>query len=96
MLSKTHHNRAIASLTVPDGQESHFPHFFLKFRSISLIFPQTFLIFFPILILRVGESPTREGPGYATASQTLNERNKCQKIEIFLSAASYNLEISRR
>ena len=56
--------RAVASLTVPGGQEFHFPHFFLKFQSI---FPQTVLISFIILPLRVGESPTREGPGYATA-----------------------------
>ena len=55
--------RAVASLTVPGGQKFHFPHFFLKFRSI---FPQTLLIVFLILALRVGESPTREGPGYAT------------------------------
>ena len=55
--------RAVTSLTVPGGQEFHFPHFFLKFQSI---FPQTLLIFFLILALRVGESPTREGPGYAT------------------------------
>ena len=41
--------------------------FFLKFWSILLILPQTFLIFFLILALRVGDSPTREGPGYATA-----------------------------
>ena len=61
-----HRHRAVASLTVPGGQEFHFLHFFLKFRSI---FPQTLLIFF-ILALRVGELPTREGPGYATA-QTL-------------------------
>ena len=60
--------RAVASLTVPCGQEFHFPHFFLKFRSIFLIFPQTLLIFFLILALRVGESPTWEGPGYATGS----------------------------
>ena len=59
--------RAVASLTVPGGQEFYFPHFFLKFRSIFLIFPQTLLIFFLILAIRVGESPTREGPGYATA-----------------------------
>ena len=58
--------RAVASLTVPDGQEFHFPHSFLKFRSIFLILPQTFLIFFLILVLRVGDSPTRKGPGYAT------------------------------
>ena len=59
-------NRAVASLTVLGGQEFHFPHFFLKFWSIYLIFPQTLLIFFLILVLRVGGSPTREGPGYAT------------------------------
>ena len=63
----SHHCRAVASLTVPGGQEFHFPHFFLKFRLIFLIFPQTLLIFFLILALRVGESPTWEGPGYATA-----------------------------
>ena len=42
--------------------------FFLKSRSIFLIFPQTLLIFFIILALQVGESPTREGPGYATGN----------------------------
>ena len=62
-------NRAVASLTAPGGQEFHFPHFFLKFRSIFLIFPQTLLIFFLILALRVGKSPTREGPGYATGEE---------------------------
>ena len=50
----------------PGWAELHFPHVFLKFQSIFLIFPQTLLIFFLILALRVGESPTREGPGYAT------------------------------
>ena len=54
--------RAVANLTVPGGQEFHFPYCFLKFRSIFLIFPQTLLIFFLILALRVGESNTREGP----------------------------------
>ena len=62
-------SRAVASLTVPGGQEFHFSHFFLKFWSIYLIFPQTLLIFFLILVLRVGGSPTREGPGYATDKQ---------------------------
>ena len=64
--------RAVASLTVPGGQEFHFPHFLLKFRSIYLVFPQTLLIFFLILVLRVGGSPTREGPGYATATVPVN------------------------
>ena len=58
--------RAVASLTVPSGREFHFPHFFLKVWLIFLIFPQTLLIFFLTLALRVGDSPTREGPGYAT------------------------------
>ena len=39
--------RAVASLAVPGGQEFHFPHFFLKFQSTFLIFPQTLLIFLP-------------------------------------------------
>ena len=60
--------RAVASLTVSGGQEFHFPHFFPKFWSFFLIFPQTFVIFFLILALRVGDSPTREGPGYATVT----------------------------
>ena len=51
-------NRAVASLTVPGGQEFHFPHFLLKFQSIFLIFPQTLLIFFLTLALRVGEYAT--------------------------------------
>ena len=61
----------VVSLTVPGGQEFHFPHFFLKFQSIFLIFPQTSLIFFLILALRVGDSPTRKDPGYATAGDPL-------------------------
>ena len=55
--------RAVASLTVPGGQESHFPHF----SSILINFSSNFTYFFLILVLQVGESPTWEGPGYATA-----------------------------
>ena len=72
--------RAVASLTVPGGQEFHFPHFFLKFRSI---FPQTLLIFFLILALRVGESPTREGPGYATVMPGSSEFKPFVKSLVF-------------
>ena len=54
----------VASLTVPGGQGFHFPHFFPKFWSFFLIFPQTFLIFFLILALRVGDRP----PGKALAT----------------------------
>ena len=46
---------------------SHFDQF-LKY------FPQTFLIFFLILALRVGDSPTREGPGYATVYKVCMSR----------------------
>ena len=67
-----YNTRAVASLTVPGGQEFHFPHFFPKFWSFFLIFPQTFLIFFLILALQVGDSPTREGPGYTTVQHFRN------------------------
>ena len=63
--------RAVASPTVPGGQEFHFPHFSSNFNQFLIFFPfpQTFLIFFLILALRVGELPTREGPGYATGKK---------------------------
>ena len=48
-------SKAVASLTIHVGKISTF-----------LIFPQILLIFFLILALQVGKSPTREGPGYAT------------------------------
>ena len=59
-------NRAVASLMVPGGQEFHFPHFSSKFDKFDLFFPPNFLIFFLSLALQVGNSSTREGPGYAT------------------------------
>ena len=65
-----HFIRAVANLTVRGGQEFHFSHSVLKFRSIFKIFPQTFLIFFLILALRMGDSPTGKGPGYTTAFHT--------------------------
>ena len=42
-------SKVVASLTVSVGKEFHFPHSFLKFQYIFLIFLQTFLIFFLIL-----------------------------------------------
>ena len=70
------------SLSLSLGQGRSQPHspgwarvslssLFLKFRSIFLIFYQTLLIFFFILALRVGDSPTRKDPGYATALGSL-------------------------
>ena len=67
--------RAVASLTTPGGQEFHFPQVSSYFDPFFLIFPQTLLIFFLIWALRVGESPTREGPGYATAYAKLVSRH---------------------
>ena len=75
--------RAVASLTVPGGQEFHFPHFFLKFWSSFLIFPQILLLFFLILALQVGESPTREGPGYATEIDLQNF--VCTKFDLLVT-----------
>ena len=48
--------RAVASLTVPGGQEFHFPHFSSNRDQFFLLFPQTLLIFFLLLALRVGDS----------------------------------------
>ena len=59
-------HRAVASLTVPGGQEFHFPHFSSNCDQFFLNFSRPLLIFFLIQALRVGNSPTREGPGYAT------------------------------
>ena len=39
------------------------------FPQISINFSSNFTYFFLILALQVGESPTREGPGYATARE---------------------------
>ena len=70
--------RAVASLTVLGGQEFHFPHFFLNFSS-------NFTNFLRILIsaIRVGESPTREGPGYATVHCWVVHRNVTLRGELF-------------
>ena len=68
--------RTVASLTVPWARIP-FPHSFLKFWSIILKFPQFVLIFFLILALRLGGSPTRKGPGYATGQRSPNSKIGC-------------------
>ena len=55
----------------PEWAKVELSSFFLKFLSIFSTCPQNFLIFFLTLALRVGNSPTREGPGYATAINTI-------------------------
>ena len=49
------------------GKKAVFPQFFLILLDFPLIFPQFFSIFFLNLGLWVGELPTREDSGYATA-----------------------------
>ena len=66
-----HPGRPVASLTLPGGQDKNISSIFPLFSAFSLIFPQFFLIFFLIEVVRVGESPTRKGPGYATASREI-------------------------
>ena len=48
------------------GQDKSISSIFPHFPVVSLIFPWIVFIFFLILVFRVGDSPTREGPGYAT------------------------------
>ena len=65
--------RAVASLSLPGGQDRNISSILPHFPVGSLIFPQIFFIFFLILVFRVGGSPTREGPGYATGSTEIYE-----------------------
>ena len=58
--------RAVASLSLPGGQDTNMSSILPHFPVGSPIFPQFFFIFFLILVFCVGGSPTREGPGYAT------------------------------
>ena len=61
-------SRTVASLSLPGGQDRTISSIFSHFPVVYLIFTQIFFIFFLILVFRVGGSPTREGPGYATAT----------------------------
>ena len=64
--------RAVASLSPPGGQDGNISSIFPHLPVFSLIFPQSFFIFFLILIFRVSDSPTWKGPGYAT--EKMNEQ----------------------
>ena len=59
--------RGIARLTNSGGQERNISSFFPILLLFAPIFPHFFLIFFLNLVLWVGDSPTQEDPGYATA-----------------------------
>ena len=58
--------RAVDSPSLPGGQDMNISSIFPHFPVVSFILPQVFFIFFLILVFRVGNSPTRKGPGYAT------------------------------
>ena len=62
---------AVASLSFPGGQDRNIFSIPPHIPVLSLIFPQFFFIFFFILVFRVGDSPTWEGPGYATESSVI-------------------------
>ena len=64
MQNMTPEYRTVASLSPPGGQDRSISSICPHFPVFSRIFPQ---IFFLILVFRVGDLPTREGPGYATA-----------------------------
>ena len=65
MYTRVTASRTVASLTVPGGQEFHFPHFFPHIL-INFYFFSHFTYFLPHFGSWVGNSPTQEGPGYAT------------------------------
>ena len=58
--------RAVASLSLPGGQDKNISSIFPHFPEGYSIFPQIFFIFFLILTVGVGGLPAQEGPGYAT------------------------------
>ena len=80
-------NRVVASLSFPDGQDKDISSIFPHFPVCSLIFPQSFSLFFLILVFRVGGSPTQEDPGYATGDEGF--------LRVFLFAVSHMLLVSR-
>ena len=64
------------------AREEHFLKFLILLL-FSSIFPKFFLIFFLNLMLRVGGSPTRKGPGYATDIENTSPGHfeaQCNKI----------------
>ena len=62
---KCHHQGRSQPLT-PGWARKDISSMFPHFPVVSFVFSQIFFIFFLILIFRVGGSPTRKGPGYAT------------------------------
>ena len=89
--------RAVASLSLPGGQDKNISSIFCHFLEVSLIFPQSFFNFFLHLVFRVGSSPIREGPGYATAPGkswwTNQERLKKTYLGSEFPSAKYVLRV---
>ena len=72
-------NRAVASLSLPGGQYKNISSILPHFPVFSHIFPQFSFIFFLNLVFRVGDSPTREGPGYATGKKKIKKQANPKK-----------------
>ena len=64
------------------GQERNISSVFLVFLLFPPIFPQFLFIFFLNLNFRVGGSPTRECPGYATGGQALYSYSQMGKMTL--------------
>ena len=79
--TSVHKARAVASLTVPGGQEYHFPHFFHKIWIKFSYFSSNFSHFLPHFGPPGGQ--VREGPGYATAQGYILLRNSVHKCPKF-------------
>ena len=76
--------RAVACLSLPGEQDrntlSIFPH---HFPVDSLIFPQSLVFFFLILVFRVGGLPTQKDLCYATGFNQSEDKNLCTSYITF-------------
>ena len=70
-------NRAVASLTVPGGQEFHFPNFSSNFDQFILFFLKLYSFSSSVWFSGWAARPrTREGPGYATGREGGEDRKE--------------------
>ena len=74
-------NRAVAILSLPGGQDKNISSILPHFPIFSHIFRQFSFIFFLNLAFRVGNSPTREGPGYATGKKKKTKKKTKTKTK---------------
>ena len=63
----------VARVLVSGGQKKNISSIFPRISLFLKVFPQFLFIFFRILVVRVGSLPTREGPGYASGSNSTKD-----------------------